>query len=166
MALPAPNIARPVHSVATHAYLLHLPGMLFAIRLWACAFTNRTNRIPSIITSHREDTVARAPPVSGAVRLYSRTLTPTSTIAPTSSGSASTIDTRVGSEAIELDGTKGPSTSSLAETNDAEPGVPIIQVRVDLVSEAIEPSHPTACPMVEVDIADVDIVVIGDQSCL
>jgi len=139
--------------------------MSFAIRLWAYAFPNRINRIPSIVISHREDPVARAPPVGGAVRFYSGTLTPTSTIAPTSSGSASTIDTRVGGEAIELDGTKGPSTS-LAETNDAEPEVPIIHVRVDLVSEAIEPSHPTVGPMVEVDITNVDIVVIGDQSRL
>jgi hypothetical protein len=77
-------------------------------------------------------------------------------------------------ELHKLDGTKGPSTSSMSMTDGADvidvqttvPIVvePIVRVEVGTVSEASEPSLTIDRPAAEVDIIDIDKVAMGRQS--
>jgi len=181
--LPAPNIAPPARSVATHGRSFAYPWgtWLLFYGWWTHASHNGIDRVPP--TPHHEELVARAQSfaraLSTGVGTASSTRAPTpATFAFTSPGGSSSINTAVdGSDAMELyklDGTKGPSTSSMSVTDgadviDARTAVltvvePIVHAEVGTVSEASEPSLAIDCPAAEADTIYIDKVAMGRQS--
>jgi len=149
--------------------------MFLAIyRWWLRASYNRTNHIPPI--THHELSVASVRAGTGPP---ARSPTP-ATLAPTLSGATSSINTAVndneasdGIELHKLDGSKDPSISSLAVTDDADTnnvqlvvttGEPIVHVDVGPISEASEAPLATDCSAVEVDITEFDKVALGRQA--
>lgn len=171
--LPVPNTAPPGRSHGRSSPV-HLREKFLAIYYWWLrASYNRTMNIPPI--THHEHSVARSP----SVRADTGPPTP-ATLAFTFSGATSSIDTTVNnneaSDAIELhklDGSKDPSVSSLAVTDDADinnvqlvvtTGEPIVRVYVVSVSEASEAPLVADCSAVEVDVTDFDRVALGHQT--
>jgi len=158
---------------------MHLRETLLVIyRWWLRASYSRTNHIPPI--AHHELSVASVRAGMGPpTRSPTRSPTP-ATPAPTLSGATSSINTAVndneasdGIELHKLDGSKDPSISSLAVTDDADTnnvqlvvttGEPIFHVDVGPVSEASEAPLATDCSPVEVDITEFDKVALGRQA--
>jgi hypothetical protein len=182
-ALPAPNIAPSARSLATHGRSFAYPrGTWFLFYgWWRHASHNGINRVAP--SQHHEQSVARArSPTrapSAGVGTVSSTRAPTpATFAFTFLGGSSSINTAVDdSDAMELhklDGTKGPSTSSMSITDCADMTnvqtavltvvEPIVRVEAGTVSEASQPCLTIDCLAVEADVIDIDKVAIGRQS--
>ena len=164
--LPAHNATPQVHSVATRgrsfAYVVYLRGVSLAIYdWWARTSHNRTDRAHSIANPRVEHPTARAPsvrdPPVGSIRVSTRTPTPTPT-AFTSSGEASTLETCVDSDAMELrelDESKSPSVSETDNGDIASVrhvGEPIVHVHP--MSADYEPPLSPDLPTVEIDMVD------------
>ncbi|KAG0696089.1 hypothetical protein DFH29DRAFT_1083071 [Suillus ampliporus] len=190
-AIPVHGTSSPTPNTATHVRSTAIPrhNVAYSRRLWAMlvlfyhwwgqASHTGIHRASAVNIVHHEPTVFRVAPLSAqassagmGTELYTRSPSFT-TFAPTSiSGAPSIINTIVDNEAMELHvlgGIKGPSTSSLAVTDNADTtdtqyvvlsAEPIAHVDVGAVTEATKSSSTT----IEVDVTEVDKVARGSQA--